>query len=473
MRSVGRFLLFPRALAARGPFQIADQPLPCSLTTPVMLRFLISFGLFLVPLGGQAAPATPVVPTAPAAPLNPSAAPATREAPVTPSAAADSVVPPPAPVAPPVVDDGVQVAVLGYHEFSSTAAETAMLINTAHFRKQMQVIKDLALPVIPMADFEAWKRGEKNLPPKAVVLTLDDGWKSVYTEAYPILKEFGFPFTLFLYKNYVDGGGKALTTEMIREMMQNGATIGSHSASHPYPATIRKFRKDGEAAFARFLNIELGESKRFLEEHFGIKTNTFAYPGGYYTDEMIALADQIGYQFLFTVQPAKVRRTTPNSLIPRYIVLGNHDRSFELAVTFRDSPATQSAAGTLAGLTQTTPFPVVPEAGSVINTRLPIVSADLSSVQNLDPATVKLAIAGFGQVPAEFDPATSIVSWHINRRLRDRFTQCVVTYRLIGATKNEPPVRWSFQIDRDSAYLPGAGAAETLPGADAIESLPQ
>ncbi len=430
-----------------------------------MLRLLISLSLCVAPLGGQAAPATPPAPS-PAAAAVPSGA---AEPP-----GAQAVVPgDPAPVTPPLTDDGVQIAVLGYHEFSSTAAETAMLINTARFRKQMQAIKDLAIPVIPMADFEAWKRGEKNLPPKAIVLTLDDGWKSVYTEAYPVLKEFGFPFTLFLYKNYVDGGGKALTTEMVREMMQNGASIGSHSASHPYPATIRKFRNDGPDAFSRFLGNELGESKRFLEEHFSIKANTFAYPGGYYTDEMITLADQLGYQFLFTVQPAKVRRTTPNSLIPRYIILGNHDRIFELALSFRDTPASQSAAGTLGGLTQATPFPVVPEAGAVINTRLPVVSADLSSVQNLDPATVKLAIAGFGQVPATFDPASGTISWPVNRRLRDRFTQCVVTYRLIGSTKTETPVRWSFQIDRDSAYLPGADAAEALPGAEAIESLPQ
>lgn len=428
-----------------------------------MLRHFVIFALIFTPLGGHAAPASTAA--APAGGAAPAAAPA---------APSESPAAPAAPAAPPVVDDGVQVAVLGYHEFSATATETAMLIKTERFRKQMQVIKDLGIPVIPMADFEAWKRGEKNIPAKAVVLTLDDGWKSVYTEAYPILKEFGFPFTLFLYKNYVDGGGKALTTPMIREMMQNGASIGSHSTSHPYPATIRKFRKDGDAAFARFLNTELGESKRFLEEHFSITAHTFAYPGGYYTDEMITLADQIGYQFLFTVQPAKVRRTTPNALIPRYIILGNHDRIFELAITFKDSQAVETTAGTLGGLTQSTPFPVVPDAGSVINTRLPIVSADLSSVQNLDPATVKLAIAGFGMVPAKFDPATSIISWHINRRLRDRFTQCVVTYRLIGSTKNEPPVRWSFQIDRDSAYLPGADAAETLPGtdADAAESLP-
>ena len=62
---------------------------------------------------------------------------------------------------------------------------------------------------------------------------------------FPILKEFGYPYTLFLYKNYVDGGGKALTTPMIQEMINAGATIGSHSVSHPYPAHRQKFPQKG------------------------------------------------------------------------------------------------------------------------------------------------------------------------------------------------------------------------------------
>ena len=144
-----------------------------------------------------------------------------------------------------VPDDGVRVAVLGYHDFSETERETAMRIRTSKFRKQMEAIRQLGLPVIPMADFIAWKEGTKEIPAKAVVITIDDGWISTYTQAYPILKEFGYPFTIYLYKNYVDGGGKALTTAMIKEMMKHGATIGSHSVTHPFPQAVKASRKRG------------------------------------------------------------------------------------------------------------------------------------------------------------------------------------------------------------------------------------
>jgi len=355
----------------------------------------------------------------------------------------------------PLEDDGVRVSILGYHDFSETQSETAMRIRTSKFRKQMEVIRQLGLTVISLDDFTAWKRGEKSIPQKSVMLTLDDGWKSVYTDAYPILKEFGYPFTLYLYKNYVDGGGKALTTPMIKEMMANGAIIGSHSVSHPYPATVKGHRKKGEKAYDAFLRTEMGESKRFLESKFGIKADTYAYPGGFFTEEMLILAEDLGYTHLFTVQPGKVKREMPNNVLPRYMILGNYDKIFEFATTFRESQGgTAAPSGAIAGLVQTTPHPVVPEAGMIINTRTPEIRADLSAVADLDPTTLVMTIAGFGEVPAIFDEKSNVLSWQVNRRLRQPICQVAVSWKDNAGKAPEVPLRWSFQIDREAAYLP-------------------
>jgi len=178
---------------------------------------------------------------------------------------------------PPPPDDGVRVAVLGYHDFSTDKPETEMRIDTDKFRRQMEQIRELGLPVISMTDFQAWKRGAATIPERSVLITIDDGWKSTYTDAFPILRELGYPFTLFLYKNYVDGGGRALTSEMIREMQQHGATIGSHSVSHPFPGNVKTHRREGPDAYDAFLREELGESKRFLEASFGEAVTTYAY----------------------------------------------------------------------------------------------------------------------------------------------------------------------------------------------------
>lgn len=352
-----------------------------------------------------------------------------------------------------IPDDGVRVAVLGYHDFSESERETAMRIRTSKFRKQMEVIRKMEIPVISMADFIAWKDGGKAIPEKAIVITLDDGWKSVYTDAYPVLKEFGFPFTIYLYKNYVDGGGKALTTPMIREMMANGATIGSHSTTHPFPQTVKKYRKAGPEAFDKFLNTEMAESKRFLEEKFKIVANTYAYPGGYFTEEMLTKANEVGYTHLFTVLPGKVKRSLPNNILPRYVILGNHDRIFEFAMSFRDS-RTSMPAGTVAGLMKELAHPVLPQPGAIINTRLPEISVDLSAVEDLDPATLKMQVAGFGEVPANYASEARTFLWRVNRRLRQPICQVQVTWKDTAGKETETPLEWSFQIDRESAYLP-------------------
>jgi len=378
-------------------------------------------------------------------------------------AAADEAVPPEPSTAAPVeetaiADDGSRVSVLGYHDLSEKEPETAMRMHTSKFRKQMAVLRQLGLTVISLDDFLAWKRGAKSIPEKSVLLTFDDGWKSVYTDALPILKEFGYPFTLYIYKNYIDGGGKALTTGMINEMLHEGASLGSHSVSHPYPSVIKAHRKKGEHDFDAFLRKEMGESKRFIEEKFSTKVTTYAYPGGFVTEEMLPIADEFGYTSLFTVIPGKVKRSTPDHHLPRYMIFGNNDKIFEFATSFRESqstPAAPAASGaSLATLTETTPYPVTPEAGSIINSRLPLISAKLTGLTGFDPKSLVMKVSGFGEVPAIYDPATQLFSWQVTRRLRQPACQIAVSWLDAKGKAPDTPLRWSFQIDREAAYLP-------------------
>lgn len=369
------------------------------------------------------------------------------------TAAAFSQVAPVETPEPAPADDGVRVAVLGYHEFSESEPETEMRIRTSKFRQQLETIRELGLAVIPMSDFIAWKKGEKTIPAKSVVITIDDGWKSVYTDAYPILKEFGYPFTIYLYQNYIDGGSKALSTAMVKEMLKHGATIGCHSASHPYPQTVKKYISRGEKEYDSFLDVEMGDSKRFLEQKFKKTVTTYAYPGGFFTDEMLRKADQVGYSHLFTVQPGKVKRDSPNNILPRYIILGNYDKIFELAINFRDASA-DSAAGMVDGAAKPLEFPVNPQPGAIVNSRLPNIEVDLSTATNIDPKTLKMQVGGFGEVPANYASEGKLFSWQVNRRLRNKTCNVIVTWRDLQGNPASKPLEWTFQIDRDAAYLP-------------------
>jgi len=353
---------------------------------------------------------------------------------------------------PPLEDDGVRVSVLGYHFFSPQEEASAMQLPTGKFRKQMETLKASGIPIVSLPQFLKWRRGEDTLPPQAFLITMDDGWKSVYTEAFPVLKELNIPFTIYLYKNYVgsDKGGRALSLEMIREMIASGlCTIGSHSVSHPYPSKVRKESQKGTQSFDAYLRNELGTSKTFLEETFQVPVTTYAYPGGYHTSEMHHLADELGYDHLFTVIPGKVRRDSKAHTLPRYIILGNHEGAFEASLSFSH----QRSLSDISTPTEL-PYLVTPGSGHLIANRLPTIRAQLSDIKNLAPDSLIMRVGGFGPVPAIFDPKTQTLSWTVNRPLRQKICKVSIQWKLKGSSKYQPALNWHFRIDLEAIYQP-------------------
>lgn len=107
---------------------------------------------------------------------------------------------------------------------------------------------------------------------KTVVLTFDDGFQDFYTEAFPVLRRYGFSATVFLSTAYVSSrpfkGKPCLSWDEIRELHQEGISFGSHTHTHPQlrdqpPATIRE---------------ELKRSKQIIEDSIGSLVTAFSYP---------------------------------------------------------------------------------------------------------------------------------------------------------------------------------------------------
>ena len=141
----------------------------------------------------------------------------------------------PAAPAAPEVNTHAAVMALCYHRFEDRPKDS-LAINPAEFEKQMQALKDNGFTVIKMADFLAWRRGEKSIPDKCCLIGIDDGYRSGYEVAWPILKKFGYPFTMFIYTNFIKGqpnaGGQSMSWEELAEMRDAGVAIESHTISH-------------------------------------------------------------------------------------------------------------------------------------------------------------------------------------------------------------------------------------------------
>jgi len=134
------------------------------------------------------------------------------------------------PTLPPDTNRTAKFIVLLYHRFEDRPAELVTTPND--FRAQMKALKDNGISVVSMRDLLAWRKREKAIPSKSAVITIDDEWNSQYYVAWPILKEFGYPFALFIYTQWVNTGGKAITWAQLEEMRDAGVDIEAHTVSH-------------------------------------------------------------------------------------------------------------------------------------------------------------------------------------------------------------------------------------------------
>jgi hypothetical protein len=276
----------------------------------------------------------------------------------------------------------------------------------------------------------------------------------VYQFAFPILREFGYPFTFYLYKNYVASGGRSMSIAQIKEMLQYGAEVGSHSVSHQ--ALTAKHGKS-EEQYKAWLELEIAGSKKFLEDTLGVKARTFAYPYGNKNAEIAQMCLDSGYEAALTVNPQKCTWDTPNGLIPRFVQIGDKDVNFKLATNFHGGGGnianskfikTDEVDAEGRKLVELRPQP-----DSTITERLPLIEANLARLGGVVPDSITLRVSGFGTVPVEFDPATQTVSCRVMQRMRvDRCT-ATLSFRRIGADKDEV-VNWQFKIDRKASYLP-------------------
>ncbi len=185
--------------------------------------------------------------------------------------------------------------ILVYHEVDPVP-ERGWAVSSEDFAEQMHYLALAGYNVIPIADLVDYIAGRRqSLLPNAVVLTVDDGWLCASTEIEPVLKRFGFPWSLYVYPKIVGQGSHALTWQKIAALQKAGVDIEGHTMSHAH--LLHKSHPDlDDAQYESFLRTELDESKRVIESHTGQPVPFLAYPYGDYDDAVAAAAKRAGYE---------------------------------------------------------------------------------------------------------------------------------------------------------------------------------
>lgn len=199
-----------------------------------------------------------------------------------------------------IYTNGIQeVPILCYHRFGN-GCNSPLCVSAQLFDHQMRYLHNNGYRVITPEQLMAFLEYQAPLPKKSVMITIDDGYRSVYEIAYPILKKYGYSATLFVYTNYVGVSSKAITWKQLRELKSNGFTIGSHTIMHS--DLTKQGEHETKEAYEQRLHRELFGAKRIIDKELKQDTFFFAYPFGRANTRAIALAHQAGYQMAVTVK---------------------------------------------------------------------------------------------------------------------------------------------------------------------------
>src|SRR6266480_1476908 len=359
----------------------------------------------------------------------------------------------------PVVDQTAQVLIFCYHRLVDKIRYPGTEITPAAFEAQMKELKDRGITAISMQDLLAWKRGEKNIPPRCAVVTFDDGWKSQYEVAWPIMKKYGYPFTMFIYTEGVRGGslggGEAITWEQLADMRDNGVDIEAHSATHQdlregHTITLisggkRTRTKVTGPQYEEWMQNEVVGSKQLLEQRLGIKVNCFAVPFGNYNEHVKEIARNSGYEAMFTVYGQPITFTSPLDSIGRYAIEANKPKVFEDAVKMISTSTGGGAAVAEIGAKD---LATQPADGETVRTAMPLIKANLSAIGAIEPGSVQMRVSGLGVVPASFDQKSGTVSYQVTQKLHEKSCSVIISAKSQG---KKVEAHWTFGIEEGAA----------------------
>ena len=258
--------------------------------------------------------------------------------------------------------DASAAVILMYHRFGE-AKYPATNIRMEQFRAHLHELARPAYRVRPLPEIVEALRSGRPLPPRTVGLTIDDAYRSIYTQAWPLLKAAGLPFTIFVATEGVDRGYRELMSwAELRELVASGlVTLGNHSVSHLHMADHGRARNVAE----------LRQASARIEAETGRAPTLLAYPYGETSTNVRAVAEELRFAAAFGQQSGAIGTGMDELTLPRFALnehYGTLER-FRLAVNALPLPVRDVIPQDPVLTSQNNPplfgFTVAPEAGGL------------------------------------------------------------------------------------------------------------
>jgi peptidoglycan/xylan/chitin deacetylase (PgdA/CDA1 family) len=186
------------------------------------------------------------------------------------------------------------VPILMYHVISAPkpgAPHPELYTPRAVFSAQMNELAKRGYHAVTLAQVDAYWRGSNDLPRRPVVLSFDDGYRSDYSHALPVLRRLNWPGVLNLEVSNLRPG--ELTSAHVRAMIAAGWEVDSHTINHP----------DLTMATDTTLRDEVVSSRAYIRHRLGVPADFFCYPSGAFDPRVVAAVKAAGYRGATTTQP--------------------------------------------------------------------------------------------------------------------------------------------------------------------------
>lgn len=214
----------------------------------------------------------------------------------------------------------IKIPVLVYHYFAKDSREaqecnSSAVVDIQNFEKQMEYLYKNNFKTLTMEELYKFLKGEYIPPKKAIVITMDDGYKNNITLAYPVLKKYGFKACIFVIGKFLISKSTSNEFEYLSledtfkytDVFEFGShTYDMHRLLNGMPILLQ----------ANMLDIIFD----FVNNQMLINSPYFAYPFGVYDERAIEVLKSFNYKLAFTTKKGYVTSLTNPYEIPRFTI---------------------------------------------------------------------------------------------------------------------------------------------------------
>ncbi len=231
---------------------------------------------------------------------------------------------------------GANAAVILQYHHIATDTPSVTSITPTQFREQMSYLADNDFKVIPLSELVDKLRTKQPMPAKTIAITFDDGYKNIAENAHPILKEFGFPYTLFVAIEPIKKGyGEMMSWQQLVELSKEGAEIANHSWGHEH--LIRRLDGESEQDWLGRIEANILKAEAAIFEATGQQHKMLAYPYGEYNQAIQSMLAKHGFAAVGQ-QSGAAGEYTDLTAIPRFPVAGAYANLAKLKVKMHSLP---------------------------------------------------------------------------------------------------------------------------------------